>query len=167
MRGTATPTSEAVEVTLPEAPPETYLSWTRWWRRTETDTRRGCCRGLAVAPGLALRPHPTSLLWEIISQDVAAQARSALRTGRRRFRPRIHARPAIVELALDYADRRGKCLQHRLCEGSRQDLGAFHKRVLQTVRWQLISVATSPVPHVVSGSARRRVRPGSPMPIAS
>jgi len=94
-----------VTVLLPVAPPQTYLRWMRWWRRSERRTRDLIAGGDLVTR-LALAPHPAELLWDVIGHEISRQAGLAKRQGRTSVMPRIRTTDVLLVRALGYMDRR-------------------------------------------------------------
>src|SRR2546426_1592546 len=106
-----------VAISLPAAPPQTYLRWMRWWRKTERLARARIERGDLVSR-LALTPHPSALLWDVIADDVSRQAGVAKRHGQPSVTPMIRTTNLVLVRALGYMDRRQRFLEFGIAERS-------------------------------------------------
>jgi hypothetical protein len=138
-----------VAIVLPAAPPETYLRWMRWWRKTERRARARIERGDLVSR-LALAPHPSALLWDVIADDVSCQAGVAKRHGRPSVTPRIRTTNLVVVRALGYMDRRQRFLEFGIAERSplritrpSAELVELRRRVLHAAARQLAATNRS------------------------
>jgi len=104
------PAIRHVTVVMPVAPPQTYLRWMRWCRRTERRARALIANGDLVTR-LALHPHPAELFWDVIAGEISRQAGLAKRQGRTSVMPRIRTTDVVLVRALSYMDRRQRFLE--------------------------------------------------------
>ena len=152
------PAIRPITVLLPVAPPQTYLRWMRWWRRSERRARSLAASGDLVTR-LALAPHPAELLWDVIGQEVCRQAGIAKRQGRTSVMPRIRTTDVVLARALGYMDRRHRFLE---CDYAKRlptrmvppspEFVALRTQVMRTVTRQLARP---------SRAARRRWAPSA------
>ncbi len=156
------PFSRPIAIVLPAAPPQTYLRWMRWWRKTERRARARIERGDLVSR-LALTPHPSALLWDVLASDVSRQAGLAKRLGHPSVTPRIRTTNLVVVRAFGYMDRRQRFLESGIAERSPMriprpsaELVELRRRVLRTAARQL-AAPTRP-------RARSRLIAPSPRP---
>jgi hypothetical protein len=143
-----TPAIRQVTVLLPVAPPQTYLQWMRWWRRSQRQTR-ALIAGGDLLTRLALAPHPAELLWDVIGNEISRQAGLAKRQGRTTVMPRIRTTDVVLVRALGYMDRR-----QRFLESGQANAGAgvaapsldstmLRMRLVRSVGRQLTASATT------------------------
>jgi hypothetical protein len=138
-----------ITIVLPAAPPQTYLRWTRWWGKTERRARARIVSGDLVSR-LALTPHPSALLWDVLASDVSRQAGLAKRQGRPSVMPRIRTTNLVLVRAFGYMDRRQRFLESGIAERSplriarpSDELVELRRRVLRTAARQ-IAASTRP-----------------------
>ena len=172
------PVSKPIVIDLPVAPPQTYLRWVRWWRQSERRARARIESGDLVSR-LALIPHPSALLWDVLASDVGRQAGLAKCLGQPSVTPRIRTTNLVLVRAFGYMDRRQRFLETGIAERSplriarpSVELVELRRRVLHTAARQLAAprrarvrsrqVAPSPRPRGHSLPVRiTRGRPGA------
>jgi hypothetical protein len=121
------------EITLPEAPADSYVRWVRWWRRTERKQRAAAGRDARVQLGTdglsALLP---SLSWDIVAREIDEQAKAD--RGRPTFTPRLRMPRPIVVDGLDYLARSAQVLDGTVGGPQRAEVRELHARVLEQAR---------------------------------
>jgi hypothetical protein len=163
--------SRPIVIALPAAPPQTYLRWMRWWRKTERRARARIESGDLVSR-LALIPHPSALLWDVLACDVSRQAGLAKRLGQPSVTPRIRTTNLILVRAFGYMDRRQRFLETGITERSplriarpSAELVELRRRVLHAAARQLAAPRRTPVrSRQVAPSPRAR---GHRLPVGS
>src|SRR5207245_8375916 len=125
------------------APPQTYLRWVRWWRQSERRARARIESGDLVSR-LALIPHPSALLWDVLASDVGRQAGLAKCLGQPSVTPRIRTTNLVLVGAFGYMDRRQRFLEFGIAERSPlriarpgAELVELRRRVLHAAARQL------------------------------
>jgi hypothetical protein len=143
-----TPAIRHVTVLLPAAPPQTYLRWMRWWRRSGRRTRALIAGGDLVTR-IALAPHPAELLWDVIGNEISRQAGLAKLQGRTSMMPRIRTTDVVLVRALGYMDRRQRFLESGHAgpgtgvAAPSPEYAMLRKRLMQSVARQLAASSTA------------------------